>query len=103
MRQLDHPNIIKLVDFSESRQYYYIILELAPGGELFHQMCASPTLAKNSRDTSSCKSQRLSNTSTRRKASYTGMYPRHIKPATSFVPLPYNCNLTIRPRVHRSG
>ncbi|KAI9734780.1 MAG: hypothetical protein M1818_006767 [Claussenomyces sp. TS43310] len=38
MRQLDHPAIIKLVDFSESRQYYYIILELAPGGELFHQI-----------------------------------------------------------------
>lgn len=38
MRQLDHPNIVKLVDFSESRQYYYIILELAPGGELFHQI-----------------------------------------------------------------
>ncbi|KAK3951673.1 kinase-like domain-containing protein [Pseudoneurospora amorphoporcata] len=38
MRQLDHPNIIKLVDFAESRQYYYIILELAPGGELFHQI-----------------------------------------------------------------
>ncbi|KAK4144441.1 kinase-like domain-containing protein [Dichotomopilus funicola] len=38
MRQIDHPNIVKLVDFSESRQYYYIILELAPGGELFHQV-----------------------------------------------------------------
>lgn len=38
MRQLDHPNIVKLVDFQESRQYYYIILELAPGGELFHQI-----------------------------------------------------------------
>ncbi|KAI5864943.1 CAMK/CAMK1 protein kinase [Durotheca rogersii] len=38
MRQLDHPNIIRLVDFSESKQYYYIILELAPGGELFHQI-----------------------------------------------------------------
>lgn len=38
MRQLDHPNIIKLIDFSESKQYYYIILELAPGGELFHQI-----------------------------------------------------------------
>ncbi|RYP54002.1 hypothetical protein DL768_001152 [Monosporascus sp. mg162] len=38
MRQIDHPNIIKLVDFSESKQYYYIILELAPGGELFHQI-----------------------------------------------------------------
>ncbi|EME83517.1 uncharacterized protein MYCFIDRAFT_154099 [Pseudocercospora fijiensis CIRAD86] len=38
MRQLDHPNIIKLIDFSESRQYYFIILELCPGGELFHQI-----------------------------------------------------------------
>ncbi|KAI0158108.1 CAMK/CAMK1 protein kinase [Xylariaceae sp. FL1272] len=38
MRQLDHPNIVRLVDFTESRQYYYIILELAPGGELFHQI-----------------------------------------------------------------
>ena len=38
MRQLDHPNIVGLVDFSESRQYYYIVLELCPGGELFHQI-----------------------------------------------------------------
>lgn len=38
MRLLDHPNIVKLIDFSESKQYYYIILELAPGGELFHQI-----------------------------------------------------------------
>ncbi|RDW76117.1 hypothetical protein BP5796_06938 [Coleophoma crateriformis] len=38
MRGLDHPNIVRLVDFSESKQYYYIILELAPGGELFHQI-----------------------------------------------------------------
>ncbi|KAK3633280.1 MAPK-activated protein kinase Srk1 [Elasticomyces elasticus] len=38
MRQLDHPNIVQLIDFSESRQYYFIILELCPGGELFHQI-----------------------------------------------------------------
>ncbi|PIG81091.1 serine/threonine-protein kinase srk1 [Aspergillus arachidicola] len=38
MRQIDHPNIVKLISFSESRQYYYIILELCPGGELFHQI-----------------------------------------------------------------
>lgn len=38
MRQLDHPNIVKLIDFSESKQYYFIILELCPGGELFHQI-----------------------------------------------------------------
>lgn len=38
MRKLEHPNIIKLIDFSEAKQYYYIVLELAPGGELFHQI-----------------------------------------------------------------
>ncbi|KAF2151651.1 Pkinase-domain-containing protein [Myriangium duriaei CBS 260.36] len=38
MRQLDHPNIVKLVEFSEATQYYYIVLELCPGGELFHQI-----------------------------------------------------------------
>ncbi|KAJ5888363.1 hypothetical protein N7495_008404 [Penicillium taxi] len=38
MRNLDHPNIVDLIDFTESRQYYYIILELCPGGELFHQI-----------------------------------------------------------------
>ncbi|KAF3265581.1 hypothetical protein TWF192_000230 [Orbilia oligospora] len=38
MRQLNHPNIVKLISFSESKQYYYIILELCPGGELFHQI-----------------------------------------------------------------
>ena len=38
MRQLDHPNIIKLIDFFESKEHYFIILELAPGGELFHQI-----------------------------------------------------------------
>ena len=32
MRNLDHPNIVQLVEFSESKQYYYIILELCPGG-----------------------------------------------------------------------
>lgn len=38
MRQLEHPNIVQLIDFDESKQHYFIILELAPGGELFHQI-----------------------------------------------------------------
>ncbi|KAK6331209.1 hypothetical protein TWF696_003269 [Orbilia brochopaga] len=38
MRQLNHPNIVKLISFSESKSYYYIILELCQGGELFHQI-----------------------------------------------------------------
>lgn len=47
MRQLDHPNIVKLVDFSESRQYYYIVLELCPGGELFHQIVRLTYFSEN--------------------------------------------------------
>jgi serine/threonine protein kinase len=38
MRQMEHPNIVQLIDFDESKQHYFIILELAPGGELFHQI-----------------------------------------------------------------
>lgn len=38
MRRLDHPNIVKLIDFTEEKAYYYLILELCPGGELFHQI-----------------------------------------------------------------
>ncbi|KAK9467650.1 kinase-like domain-containing protein [Lipomyces arxii] len=38
LRELDHPNIVSLIDFFESESYYYIIMELLPGGELFHQI-----------------------------------------------------------------
>ncbi|ODV90767.1 hypothetical protein CANCADRAFT_110668 [Tortispora caseinolytica NRRL Y-17796] len=38
MRHIDSPNVIKLKGFKESPDYYYVLLELAPGGELFHQI-----------------------------------------------------------------
>ena len=38
MRGLSHPNIVSLISFSESQSYYYLILELCTGGELFHQI-----------------------------------------------------------------
>ncbi|KAI9838824.1 MAG: hypothetical protein M1819_004030 [Sarea resinae] len=47
MKQLDHPNIVRLVDFSESRQFYYIVLELCPGGELFHQIVRFTYFSEN--------------------------------------------------------
>lgn len=47
MRQIDHPNIVQLIDFSESRQYYYIVLELCPGGELFHQIVRLTYFSEN--------------------------------------------------------
>lgn len=47
MRQLDHPNIVKLVEFNETRQYYFIVLELCPGGELFHQIVRLTYFSEN--------------------------------------------------------
>lgn len=38
MRNLKHDGIVKLLEFSESREHYYLILELLEGGELFHQI-----------------------------------------------------------------
>lgn len=38
MRQLKYPSIVSLLSFSESPDYYYLVLELMEGGELFHQI-----------------------------------------------------------------
>jgi len=38
MRQLKHKNIVQLLDFIETDEHYFIVLELVPGGELFHQI-----------------------------------------------------------------
>src|SRR5271167_1645250 len=38
MRQLNHPHIVGLIEFQESKDYYFLILELSSGGELFHQI-----------------------------------------------------------------
>lgn len=41
MLGLDHPNIVKLIEFSESERYYFLILELLTGGELFQEVVDS--------------------------------------------------------------
>ena len=38
MRQLNHPNVVRLEEFQETKDYYFLILELCSGGELFHQI-----------------------------------------------------------------
>lgn len=35
MRQLDHPNIVKFIEFIDLEKYYYIVQELVAGGEIF--------------------------------------------------------------------
>lgn len=38
MRNMQHENIVRLVQFSESDDYYFLVLELCKGGELFHRI-----------------------------------------------------------------
>ncbi|WFD33651.1 MAPK-activated protein kinase Srk1 [Malassezia cuniculi] len=38
MRRAEHPNIVRLIDFSESDEYYFLVMELLDGGELFEQI-----------------------------------------------------------------
>ncbi|KAK6460834.1 kinase-like domain-containing protein [Scheffersomyces coipomensis] len=38
MRQLNHPNVVKFIEFIDSQPYYYIVQELAIGGEIFTQI-----------------------------------------------------------------
>ncbi|KAF5096791.1 hypothetical protein DV451_004078 [Geotrichum candidum] len=38
MRQLKHKNITDLLEFIETKEHFFIVLELVQGGELFHQI-----------------------------------------------------------------
>jgi calcium-dependent protein kinase len=38
LKQLDHPNILKIYEFYQDKKNYYIIIELCTGGELFDKI-----------------------------------------------------------------
>ena len=38
MRELDHPNIIKIFEFFNEADKIYIVTELCTGGELYEEM-----------------------------------------------------------------
>jgi calcium-dependent protein kinase len=38
LKQLDHPNIIKIFEFASNDKYYFIVTELCTGGELFDRI-----------------------------------------------------------------
>jgi len=40
LRELDHPNIVKMYEFFEDEKRYYIVTEICKGGELFDEIIA---------------------------------------------------------------
>lgn len=46
LKQLDHPNIIKLFEIYEEDKYVYLVQELCTGGELYDQIQASNYLSE---------------------------------------------------------
>lgn len=38
LKQVDHPNIVKLYDIYEDDKYWFLVMELMMGGELFDQI-----------------------------------------------------------------
>uniref|UniRef100_A0A7S2XV40 non-specific serine/threonine protein kinase n=1 Tax=Fibrocapsa japonica TaxID=94617 RepID=A0A7S2XV40_9STRA len=38
LKHVDHPNIIKLYEFFEEKHFYYLVIELMEGGELFDRI-----------------------------------------------------------------
>jgi calcium-dependent protein kinase len=46
LKQLDHPNILKLYEFYQDAKNYYIIIELCTGGELFDKIIEQGTISE---------------------------------------------------------
>ena len=38
MSQLDHPNIVRLIEAFYTETHVHLIMELCPGGHLFHEV-----------------------------------------------------------------
>jgi serine/threonine protein kinase len=47
MRTIDHPNIVKLYDFFEDEEKFYVVLEYIPGGELFERLVEKTYYTEN--------------------------------------------------------
>ena len=48
LRQIDHPNIVKLYEFYEDEKNYYLVMELLKGGDLFSYLIKDKNITEQS-------------------------------------------------------
>ncbi len=58
LKDLDHPNILKMYEFFEDEKRYYIVTDICKGGELFDEIVARGKFTEN--DTAMLMKQVLS-------------------------------------------
>jgi calcium-dependent protein kinase len=47
MKLVDHPNIVKLYEFFEDNDNFYIVTELCSGGPLFEEIIKKESFSEN--------------------------------------------------------
>ena len=47
LKDLDHPNILKMYEFFEDEKRYYIVTDICKGGELFDEIVARGKFTEN--------------------------------------------------------
>lgn len=47
LRQIDHPNIVRLIDTYEDEKHFCLVLELMLGGELFDKILATAQFSEH--------------------------------------------------------
>ena len=46
LQKIRHPNVVKLYEVLETENKYYLVMELATGGELMNYICAASKLTE---------------------------------------------------------
>ena len=47
LRNLDHPNILKILEFFDDENFFYIVTEICKGGELFDEIVRRKKFSEN--------------------------------------------------------